>query len=114
MAKLTNIKVKGAILLEPLVAMVIISAVLTLGAMVMGNMAKGNDSFVRFKALNMIESLSVNLEDLEDESFSEKHFDIDKEVSKYGQTEDVYQITWTVRVKGEKDIVLQQNQLICE
>ncbi len=112
MAKLTNIKVKGAILLEPLVAIVIISAVLTLTALTIGNIAGGSNSFIRFKAQNTIEILASKNIDFENETYSFTDFEVEKKVLKYGDTDDVYEITWSVKLVNQKNIIVEQKQLV--
>jgi len=112
MAQLIKYKVKGMAILEPVVAIVIISGVVAIASLIFGNVAKKNNNYLLFKAQNEIEALMRDVDLEEDESFGYDAFEIDKEIETYGRAGDILQVTWAVRNKLSDETIYQQKQLI--
>jgi len=112
MAQLIKIKVRGMAILEPVVAIVIISGVVTIASLIFGNIAKKNNNFLLFKAQNEIEVLMSNVDLEEDESFGYDAFEIDKTIESYNGTGDILQVTWSVKNKLNDEHILELKQLI--
>lgn len=90
-------KVKGGILLEPLVAIVIISGVLTYASFTMNNIFMGENSYLKFKALIELEAIIANNTDFENETFNYSTYSIVKEVEPSDLVSDVIEITWEIK-----------------
>lgn len=112
MVKLVKYKVRGAAILEPVVAIVIISGIVTIASLIFGNIAKKNNNYLLFKAQNQVELLMNDVDVEESESFGFDAFDIDKEVSKYNGLEDLIEVTWIVKDKNSNENLLEQKYLI--
>lgn len=93
-------KVSGGILLEPLVAVVIISLVMTYASFSMNNIFMGKNSYLKFKALIQLEELMLINTDTESDSFNYKTYSIVKDVTASELAFDVVEITW--KIKEEK------------
>lgn len=90
-------KIKGGILLEPLVAIVIISAVLTFATFTMNNIFMSKNSYLKFKALIQLEELMAANNDFENESFNYQSYIITKEVESSDISADVVEIVWEIK-----------------
>jgi Tfp pilus assembly protein PilV len=90
-------KIKGGILLEPLVAVVIISAVLTYATFTMNNIFMGKNSYLKFKALIQLEELIATSNDLENDHYHYDTFTISKSIKKSDLAYDVVEITWEIK-----------------
>ncbi len=93
-------KLPGGILLEPLVALVIISAVMTYASFSINNVFMGKNSYLKFKGLVQLEELMLINKDTEDETYSFKTYAITKETASSDLAFDLVEITW--QIKEEK------------
>jgi len=90
-------KLKGAILLEPLVAIVIISAVMIYATFSLNNIFMGNNNYLKFKALIQLEKTMLLENDLTSDSFDFDTFLIEKKAIDYNQS--IIELHWIIRDK---------------
>lgn len=111
MAEVTELKkVKGSIIMEPLIALNIIGIVLLLTVMIFSNLSKSNNGFMIVKIHEKIDSLQLNLTNI-DETYDFEIFELDKTVEKYSGTNDLYHIKWEAFNVAD-ELIFTKNQLI--
>lgn len=108
MVKLINKKINGATILEPLVAVVIISGVITMSSIIFGNIASSDLGYLKFKGENEIDKLMISSDYEENEDFTYDSYVIEKSVDYYDGFDDVIEVCWVVKEKESKDIILEK------
>ena len=102
-------KLKGAILLEPLVAIVIIGAVMTYATFTLNNIFMGTNGYLKFKALIQLEQTMQVSQDLENDSFDFNTYLIEKEVNTYSVN--IVELNWIVKDKRSNRILATIKEL---
>ncbi len=111
MARVINHKkVKGSIIMEPLIALNIIGIVLLLTVMIFSNLSKSNNGFMLVKIHEKIDSLQLN-PTINNETYDFEIFELDKTVEKYGGSNDLYHIKWEAFNVAD-ELIFTKNQLI--
>ena len=108
MVELIKKKVIGATILEPLVAVVIISGVITMSSMIFGNIASGDVSYLRYRGLNKIDQLMLSSDFTEDEDFTYESYVIEKSVEHYKGLTDVVEVCWVVKEIKNQEVILSK------
>ncbi len=98
-------KIKGGILLEPLVAIVIISGVLTYATFTMNNIFMGKNSYLKFKGLIQLEKLIATNNDFENEHYNYNTYTITKSVVPSSLAYDIVEITWEIKEQKTNRII---------
>lgn len=105
-----KLKYRASVILEPLIALTIISVILTIGVMIFNHLGTNNSAAIKIVAIEKIDSLKLE-NTFESESFDFGHFTIDKDVSDYPKADDLYLIEWTV-MDLRKRTVLEQKEIL--
>lgn len=104
-------KIKGATLIETLVAMTILAVTLTVGLMIFIQIDESRDAVTRMKAMHLAEKVSKEMEekrDWTDSEFSTGNFVVNIRVNEKRRKEQaLYIVRTTVYDKGKTQVYFQ-------
>lgn len=98
-----KLKYQASVILEPLIALTIISIMLTVGVLIFSNLSNNNNGVIKFKAEEKIDSLSA-IPDYEPDIFDFETFTIEKEVDQYTGYDDLIRIDWIVYNQKKQEL----------
>ena len=90
-----KLKHRASVIIEPLIALTIISVILTIGVIIFNNLGGNNNGVIKLKAEEKIDSLRA-LHNYESDIYDFETFVIEKDVYTYGNVSDLLQIDWRV------------------
>ena len=109
-----NKKLKGATLVEALVALVIIAGISAMATFIYVNVIEATPSAKQLKAFSILNEISHTSEKelvLIDKEYFSDEWRIQKNVSRYKNSEDLFFVKYTVLDENGK-IILEQKQLL--